>query len=65
MDIKKFNEFGDKNNNVDEFIESLNRLTDEYGITIKSLDNIYLMDYGGELGKIEYNYGKNKYKFKK
>ena len=62
MEIKKFNEFGeDKNNNIDKFVESLNELTNKYNIVIKSVDNIYLMNYDGELGKIEYNYIEKKY----
>jgi hypothetical protein len=65
MNIIKYKDFSDdKNNKINDFIKSLNELTDNYDIVLKSTDIIYLMDYNGELGQIEYNYGKKEYKLK-
>lgn len=58
MDIIKYNDFNNDNNKIKDFIKSLNELTNNYGIVLKSTDIIYLMDYNGELGQIEYNYSK-------
>lgn len=64
MDIIKYNDFNNDNNKIKDFIKSLNELTNNYGIVLKSTDIIYLMDYNGELGQIEYNYSKKEYKLK-
>lgn len=58
MDIIKYNDFNNDNNKIKDFIKSLNELTNNYDIVLKSTDIIYLMDYNGELGQIEYNYSK-------
>lgn len=65
MDIIKYKDFNNDNNKIKDFIKSLNELTNNYGIVLKSTDIIYLMNYNGELGQIEYNYGKKEYKLKK
>ncbi|MFA5586122.1 MAG: hypothetical protein WDA02_06200 [Saccharofermentanales bacterium] len=64
MNIKKFDEYKEKDDNLENFVGLLTELTNKYGIVIKSTDNIFLMNYNGELGKIEYNYGKKKYNLK-
>jgi len=64
MDIIKYKDFNNDNNKINDFIKSLNELTNNHDIVLKSTDIIYLMNYNGELGQIEYNYGKKEYKLK-
>jgi len=64
MDIIKYKDFNNDNNKINDFIKSLNELTNNHEIVLKSTDIIYLMNYNGELGQIEYNYGKKEYKLK-